>query len=90
MRLIIQYIVSDGCSYSYMVTEPVVYESKEALARHLTELCEYKLKNRDKPVHFKNGDVIIHITDLMLNGKYFLPAIYTIDEFFESNGHYND
>lgn len=87
MRLILQYSVSDGCTYSFTVTEPVVYESKEVLVTHLTELCKAKIKSPMTELHFINGQVSIDISDLIVNGKYYLPDILTIDEYFELNGH---
>ena len=46
MRLIIEYTISDDCTYSFNVVEPIIYESKE-LARidfgsKLLEISEQK------------------------------------------------
>ena len=45
-RLILQYSVSDGCTYSTDVTLPVLFESKEALERHLQDAVQGFLAQR--------------------------------------------
>jgi hypothetical protein len=80
MRLILEYVVSDGCSYSFDVTLPVEYESAEALLIDFETALNKSLK--DKKYSF---DFIGKSFDVNNFNHAILPNISTLDEWFELN-----
>ena len=89
MRLVIEYTVGDGYTYSATETVPVVYESAEAF------MVEFEQAVRDdwtKPIFergIKMGGAEFDSSSFMIwndrteTHDYYGPNIYTVDEWFE-------
>lgn len=86
MRLVLEYHVGDGCTYSCTNTLPFEYESAEAA---LVDLEDAVLKRVAGVGPGNWSDVIqfaghsLEAGDFMENGKFWPPQIMTIDEWFE-------
>ena len=85
MRLIIEYQVSDGCTYSCTVTQPVVYESAEHFAVDFEQFCRNTLADclACFPTLPKFAGIEWDPTDFITDDGYFGPQIMTVDEYFE-------
>jgi hypothetical protein len=85
MRLVIEYSVGDGYTYSCDVTVPVVYESAEAFAVDFEKFCK-DLESSGK-VCSLYGDVFAgqewDVSSFFEDGVYYAPRISTVDEWFE-------
>ena len=90
MRLIIEYQVGDGCTFSGTDTVPVEYESAEAFA------VDFEKAVRDSRGSNNRGDFIFANREwnddhhgYQDSGKwtYWGPTILTVDEWFELHNH---
>lgn len=89
MRLVIQYQVSDECTYSYEVNTPVEYESAEAFAvdfekfvmdnwtKYSFEGFDFAGKKWEPSNHGK-----VHASLSNTKFEYYAPTILTVDEWF--------
>lgn len=80
MRLVLEYTESDGCTYSFTTTLPVEFESAEALAVEFEEKMKKARQNNECDVTFAGHE--FYCGAFFENGKYYPPAILTIDEWF--------
>jgi hypothetical protein len=90
MRLVIVYTVGDGCTWWAQCTYPIVYESAEAF---LVDFEEIVMARWAKHVYMRPGNYDFELggqkfdyTEFFFEGKYYPPAIMTIDEWFKSVG----
>ena len=85
MRLIIEYQVGDGYTYSCDVTVPVVYESAEAFIVDFEKFC--KDINDAGTGNSLYGDPFVGqdwiVGDFFEDGVYCPPRISTVDEWFK-------
>jgi hypothetical protein len=81
MRLVIKCHISDGYTYSFTNTVPVIYESAEAFAVDFEKFCwdniDYSIL--DQP---KFAGVEWEPDRFFENNKYYAPEIMTVDEWF--------
>jgi len=90
MRLIIEFVVSDGCSYSFTETVPVAYESAEAFAVDFEIVC-YANKQNWQGFMFANhswnsSDFFGGYNMETKSQHYYQPSIFTVDEWFSHHG----
>lgn len=95
-RLILEYEVSDGCTYSCYCTAKFLYKSKDDLLIDLEIFAdEYILKvlehggfdiNKQYQI-FSTETGTLDITIFVDNYVYYPPRIYTIDEWFPPISH---
>lgn len=76
-RFILSYEISDGCTYSFTETVPILYESAEQLIIDFEELCT---KKNAKAFRICGHEFEPYV--MFENGKYYGPRIYTVDEWF--------
>lgn len=84
MRLIIEYTVGDGFTYSATNTVPVVYESAEAFIVDFEAFVKDKVAKKDvfNLSRFAGRDW--DMTDFHVYGSgFFWPQVYSVDEFFK-------
>lgn len=81
MRLVVEYAIGDGYTYSAMRTVPVEYESAEAFFVEFEEACQEAMKKE-----WRNGFMFAgkewDATDFFSEGDYYPPQILTVDEWF--------
>ena len=85
MRLIIQYDVGDGYTWSGTETIPVAYESGEAFIVEFEDFVKDKVGKDDMLNLQKFAGIEWDITDFYnarSGGGYYWPRVYTVDEFF--------
>jgi hypothetical protein len=89
MRLIVEYPITDHCTYSFTTTVPVEYESAEAFIVELERLCIEAKKVWDdawptsrSPTEIQIGGQTFDFDDFFESGHYYSPDVYTIDEWF--------
>lgn len=85
MRLVIEYTVSDGCTYSATNTLPIEYESAEAALIDFESMAtELMAKSREtgdfSNLHFGGQEFVVY--DFYEDGKFYAPTILTVDEWF--------
>lgn len=93
MRLIIEFSVGDGYTYSATETIPVVYESAEAFAVDFEQAVRdnwaTELINRGNVKiggqEFDSGEFMMW-DDSKDAHEYFAPNIFTVDEWFKHRG----
>jgi len=79
IRLVIEYTVSDGCTFSCTNTVPLMYESGEAFLVDFEEWClNHKLQSGNDS--FSGQD--FYAGYFFENGTYCPPAVYTVDDWF--------
>ncbi len=81
MRLIVTYSVSDGCTYSFIVTEPVIHKSPESFIVEFEEKC--KEQSDEYMSEFTVGGASFCASNFYEDGRYFGPTILTVDQYFE-------
>ena len=82
MRLIIQYDVGDGYTWSGTETIPVAYESGEAFIVDFEEFVKDKVAKKDVFNLCKFAGRDWDITDFNTGDSFYWPQVYTVDEFF--------
>ena len=76
-RLVVEFEVTDGCTYHCRATRPVRYASAEAFAVEFEEACR---QNRGAEVDFAGQRFP---TDAFFeDGVYYGPDVWTVDEWF--------
>lgn len=84
MRLVIEYVVGDGCTYHCTNTTPIEYESAEAFAVEFEEACRVNLLNTRWPLqNFTFAGKEWDVSDFYFDGIYIAPEIFTVDEWFK-------
>lgn len=76
-RYVLVYQLSDGYSYSFDETVPILYESAEQLLIDVEEFCKVG----------KEFEICGHLfdpNDFSSDGKFYAPDIYTLDEWFDN------
>lgn len=80
-RLVVEYTVGDGCTYSSQNTVPVLYESGEAFLVNFEEWCK---KNKDASglngPEFAGQEFFPY--NFFENDVYYAPSVYTVEEWF--------
>lgn len=81
MRLVVEFIYGDGCTYSGTVTRPVEYSSPEAFLVEFEEACRkvlnsYNIRDFEFAGHIWEPGIFFHKED------FYPPDIMTIDEWF--------
>lgn len=86
MRLIIEYNVGDGYTWSGTITIPVVYESAERFIVDFEAFCKENHKyNPNKPITKFAGHEF-DVSDFFYGEEidtFSAPQIYTVDEYFK-------
>lgn len=83
MQLVIKYTVSDGCTYSCDVTQPVLYESAEAFIVDFENFChENRIYDILKQPVF--AGIKWCPDEFFENDIYYSPDILTVDEWFKN------
>lgn len=86
MRLVIEYQVGDGYTYSCDVTVPVVYESAEAFIVDFEKFCK-DIHAKGYEGYSSNGYKFAGTTwypdNFFEDGVYYAPKISTVDEWFK-------
>ena len=80
-RLVLEYAESDGYTYSYTRTVPIMYESAEALIVDFEEKCQGCRTNGEHK--FTIGGIEFNTSNFFEDGEYYEPVIRTVDEWFE-------
>lgn len=81
MRLVIEYIVSDDCTYWSTNTHPVIYESAEAFIVDFEEACRKHLND----MNFSFAGETFCADDFIKNNQFEPPNIMTVDEWFKNS-----
>ena len=77
MKLVVRYNVSDGCTFSCDITQPIEYDSAEALIVAFEEAIKEGIQE------FEIGKHTFNACDFICeSGSYSLPDIYTLEEWF--------
>jgi hypothetical protein len=82
-RLVLEYQLSDECTYSFTCTVPIVYESAEKFLVDFEELCQ-----PDSDGDYNEFELCgekFDPCDFYCNGKYYDPNVYTVDEWFATS-----
>ena len=86
MRLVIEYTVGNGCSWSADNTVPVEYESAEAFAVEFEEACkEARVQAKQSNGHWLEFTFAGREWDadcFFLDDVYCPPEVLTVDEWF--------
>jgi len=90
MRLVIEYVSGDGCTYHCTDTVPVEYESAEAFAVDFEDAVRLAAQRKiilDRPAQPKIYEFVFASctfqTDAFFrDGTYYPPEILTVDEWF--------
>ena len=80
MRLIVEYCITDGCTYSFYQIVPVVYDSTEAFLVDFEEQC---LEKRLTYIDVELGGQTFDANHFFENDIFIEPNIYTVDEWFK-------
>ena len=79
MRLVIEYTAGDRYTWHATITVPVEYESAEAFAVEFEQACrECPARHYD----FKFAGHTWEVCDFIIDGAYYPPEIFTVDEWF--------
>jgi hypothetical protein len=82
IRLVLEYAESDGYTYCYTRTVPIMYESAEALIVDFEEKCIGSRTNGE--LKFTIGGIEFNTSNFFDDdGEYDEPVIRTVDEWFE-------
>jgi len=81
MRLIIQYTISDGCTYWSSVTECCVYSSVEECIVDFKKFCESYVNTIIDNIPLFGGQQF-NPCDFYEEGKYYPPMVMTVDEWY--------
>lgn len=82
MRLVIEYVVSDGCTYGFDQVVPVEYESAEAFAVEFEEACK-AAKAHKYEWQFEFAGRQWNYDNFFEKDVYYAPEVMTVDEWFE-------
>jgi hypothetical protein len=78
MKLVVTWTISDGCTYSCDMTQPVEYDSPEAF------IIEFEEKAKSaKGINFFVAGKTWNKWDFTEKGVLFLPTVRTLEEWFE-------
>ena len=82
-RLIIEWVDSDGCTYSCTNTLPVLYESAEAFVVEFEAWCKLTASANSvrRDTTFAGQDFEAY--HFFENGAYVPPRVFTVDEWFQ-------
>jgi len=80
MRLVIEYVSGDGCTYHCTDTVPVEYESAEAFAVDFERAVRQAAQPKIYEFVFANRT--FQTDAFFLGGTYYPPEILTVDEWF--------
>jgi hypothetical protein len=84
MRLVIEYSVGDGCTYSCTETVPVEYSSPEAFAVDFEQFC---LSEHASTVWPRRVAIFAgrswNVDDFFADDQFWAPGVMTVDEWFE-------
>jgi hypothetical protein len=87
MKLVVEYQVGDSYTWTATETLPVIYESGEALAVEFERRVR-ALKDQNYPDNqFILGGQTFEAQDFWVDGEYYAPEIFTVDEWFYAHGH---
>lgn len=85
-RFIVEHGTGDGCSYSCTVTLPVVAESRESFLQALEKAVEKFQQDTRARLRFNDEEKVcgttFYLGDLVEDGVYYPPRVYTVDEYF--------
>ena len=77
MRLVVEYTMLADCGGdSFTVSDPAVYESKEAF------LADFAKSLEENNSIFKLGGKTFYSHHFKYNGKTLMPEVFTLDEWF--------
>lgn len=87
MRLVVEYVIDDGC----IIAVPVEYESAEAFIVDLEKNCrEMRARAGWDRVAIELGGQKFHadsfFPDVFQKDKFYPPYVFTVDEWFQTNG----
>jgi hypothetical protein len=83
-RLVVEYNVSDGCTYGYAITLPILYESPEAfLVDFDTELTKAYARYAGERT-FNLGGQNFNADDFRGDNASEIPEVMTLSEWFAS------
>jgi hypothetical protein len=83
MRLVVEFVVGDGCTYSSTVTRPVEYSSAEAFLVEFEEAC--RIADSDPTTwYFQFAQYDWEPVVFFEGGEFCPPDVMTIDEWFDN------
>lgn len=77
VRLVVEFNVTDGCTFHCRATRPVLYSSAEAFAVEFEEACR---TNRGATLNFAGQQ--FPVDAFFEDETYFGPDVWTVDEWF--------
>lgn len=81
MRLVIEYSIGDGFTYSSVVSRPIVYESAESFLEDFESACLEAYNSNDK---FCVGGLTFNTYDFFFDDEFFAPDVSTVDEWYST------
>ena len=89
MRLIVEYPITDHCTYSFTASVPAEYESAEAFLVDFERMCRDAKKvwednwpTKQSPSEIEIGNQTFDFADFFERDRYFGPDVFTVDEWF--------
>lgn len=91
MKLVVEYQVSDGCTYSFTETVPVEYESAESFIVEFEQLCKVEKEGRLQSGFLFAGKWFDATNFFEYNWTtkervFYPPKVFTVDEWFDYHG----
>ena len=97
MKLVMEYEMTDGCTYSCKNAVPIEYESEEALIEYIDDLCKKFVSFTDfkeRNIAFKDVPKNLHPYNFQDNNdlssssaviSFIVPEIYTLEDWWARN-----